>query len=277
MPSESLRESVNTDIHLIEGRGVEGGAGNAKAHTLLNRRSSLPLFAQLTTELREELNRDLRSGRLKPGDLFATEKNLCRKYGVSTITAKRVLDDLESEGLVIRHRGRGTFVAHPRVSQNLDHFYRFTTAMADQGFQPTWRNLNIARAIPSSSIRSLLGLDAGEKVIQIERLRLLNDEPFFLHTSYLPQELFPGLEQENHDRTALYDLLAQKYNVVPVKCQDTFEPVLLHRRAAILLQVPPRSAGMLLERVAYSAEEVPIEISRGVIRGDRCRLTVDLR
>jgi len=243
----------------------------------LNRSSSLPLFAQLTAELREKLNREIRSGRLKPGDLFVTERMLCHEYGVSVITAKRVLDDLESEGLVIRHRGRGTFVARPRVNQSLDHFYRFTTAMTEQGFQPTWRNLSIDKGTPPSNIRNVLGLDAGEKVVQIERLRLVNGEPYFLHVSYLPHKLFPGLDREDHANVALYDLLAQKYKTIPVRCQDTFEPVLLHRRAALLLQVAPRSAGMLLERIAYSAEDVPIEVSRGVIRGDRCRLTVHLR
>lgn len=255
---------------------VEDRAASPDAPLLLDRASSLPLFAQMTSQLREQLSRHLRSGEFKPGDLFATEKALCQKYRVSTITAKRVLDDLESEGLLVRHRGRGTYVAQPRVCQNLDHFYRFTTAMLNQGLRPTCKNLSVGTATPETSVSKVLGLGPGEKVVRIERLRLVNDEPFFLHNSYLPQRLFPGLEREDHEGIALYDLLGRKYNVTPVRCQDTFEPVLLHRRAAVLLQVAPRSAAMLLERVAYTAEGIPVEFSRGVIRGDRCQLTVHL-
>ncbi|HET7099666.1 MAG TPA: GntR family transcriptional regulator [Terriglobia bacterium] len=242
----------------------------------LDRRSSMPLFVQLTTELREQLNSGMSTGRLKAGDFFTTERFLCRKYRVSTITAKRALDELESDGLVVRHRGRGTFVARSLVIQNLDHFYRFTTAMQAQGFQPTWKNLRIDTAKPEAGVRKLLGLSEDEKVIRIERLRLLNGEPYFLHTSHLPTSLFPDLEHQDHEGVALYDLLAQNYHVAPARCQDTFEPVLLKKRAASLLQVPARSAGMLLRRVTFTAEGVPIELSRGVIRGDRCRLTVDL-
>jgi len=269
MMSQGLNENAGTLVCLSDSR--------TDSASPVDRTSSLPLFAQLTSELKEQLNREMCSGKLKAGDFFTTEKFLCQKYGISTITAKRALDELESEGLVVRHRGRGTFVARSLVIQNLDHFYRFTTAMQAQGLQPTWKNLRIDTARPEASIRKLLGLIGGEKVVRIERLRLLNDEPFFLHTSYLPTNLFPDLEHQDHESVALYDLLAQNYHVAPVRCQDTFEPVLLKKRAANLLQVPPRSAGMLLRRVAFTSEGVPVELSRGVIRGDRCRLTVDLR
>lgn len=269
MASQGLKENGGSAVCLSDSR--------VDALSPVDRRNSLPLFVQLTSELRERLNREMCSGKLKAGDFFTTEKFLCRKYGVSTITAKRALDELESEGLVVRHRGRGTFVARSLVIQNLDHFYRFTTAMKAQGFQPTWKNLRIDTANPDLNVRRLLGLSDAESVVRIERLRLLNGEPFFLHTSYLPKSLFPDLEQKDHENVALYDLLAQNYHVAPVRCQDTFEPVLLKKRAANLLQVPPRSAGMLLRRVAFTAEGVPVELSRGVIRGDRCRLTVDLR
>ncbi len=255
---------------------VERGGGDV-SESNLDHRSSLPLFAQLTERLQERLEHGLRSGTLKPGDFFATEKALCRDYGVSTITAKRALDELESLGRVVRHRGRGTFVASPRVTQVLEHFYRFTTEMQKQGFHPSWKNLRLGVEKATPIVRRPLALADGERVLRIERLRFLNDEPFFLHTSYLPERLFPGLEHEDHDNVALYDLLARKYNTSPVRCQDSFEPILVRAEAAQLLQVPPRSAGMWLERIAFSVEGIPIEYSRGVIRGDRCQLRVELK
>ncbi|MGH9652917.1 MAG: GntR family transcriptional regulator [Bryobacteraceae bacterium] len=258
-------------------RGRPAASKPTAARTSLNRGSPVPLFAQITQKLRESLQQDLRSGRLKPGDFFITEKAICEQFGVSVITAKRVLDDLESEGVVARQQGRGTYVAPSRVSQVLDHFYRFATGMEQQGFHPTWKNLKIDVARSEAKIAKPLNLAPGARVIRLERLRLLNEEPYFLQTSYLPEKLFPGLERENHDGLALYDILEQKYHVQPVHCRDTFEPALVHRREAKLLQVPVRSAGMLLERIAYDAEGRPVELSRGVIRGDRWRLTADLR
>jgi GntR family transcriptional regulator len=243
----------------------------------LDRKSPVPLFVQIIQRLRESLQQDLKSGRLKPGDFFATEKSVCEQFGVSVITAKRVLDDLESEGILIRLQGRGTYVARSRVNQVLDHFYRFATNMEQQGFHPTWKNLSVRITSSEASVAKPLNLESDERVIRLERLRMLNEEPYFLQTSYLPENFFPGLEKENHDAVALYDILGQKYNRQPVRCKDTFEAALVHRRAARLLEVPVRSAGILLERIAYDAEGIPVELSRGVIRGDRWQLSAELR
>jgi GntR family transcriptional regulator len=131
--------------------------------------------------------------------------------------------------------------------------------------------------VAEAKIAKPLLLRLGEQVIFLERLRMINQEPYLLHTSYLPQKLFPGLELEAHDGSALYDILGLRYNRQPVRCKDTFEPLLLTSRAAKLLQVPVRSAGMLVERIAYDAGGTPIELSLGVVRGDRWRLTVELK
>jgi GntR family transcriptional regulator len=237
----------------------------------------VPLFAQITRRLRESLQAGLKSGGLKPGEFFVTEKAVCEQFGVSIITAKRALDDLESEGVLMRLQGRGTFVAHSRVSQVLDHFYRFTTEMEKQGYQPSWKNLGIAVVAADAKVAKDLNLSAGDPVMRLERLRLLNDEPYFLHKSWLPRRLFPGLEDEPHESVALYDILGRKYNRAPVRCRDTFEPALVPQRAARLLQVPVRSAGMLVKRIAYDAEGTPVELSHGIVRGDRWRLSAELK
>ena len=242
----------------------------------LDRGHPLPLYAQVREVLETELALGLSGGLLKPGDFFTTERALCRRFGISAITAKRTLDELESAGRVSRQRGRGTMVAQPRISQTLDHFYRFTTHIASQGLVPSWRNLRVGVARPSRDVARVLGLGAREAVVELRRLRLVDGEPFFLHSSFLPQRLFPGLERYDHEHRSVYDILAREYHRPPVRCRETFEPVLLHQEEARLLGVHPRSAGMRLERLTRSADGAAIEYSRGVLRGDRCRLTVDL-
>jgi GntR family transcriptional regulator len=243
----------------------------------MDRSSPIPLFVQIADKLRETLQADLKSRRLRPGDPFATEKAICEQFGVSVITAKRVLDDLASEGMVIRRQGRGTFVAHPRVLQSFDRFYRFAGEVEKQGYQATWKDLRIGVVVAEAKIAKPLMLRQGAKVIFLERLRMINNEPYLLHTSYLPQTLFPGLEREALESIALYDILGQKYNRQPVRCRDTFEPQLVSASAAALLKVRVRSAGMWVERIAYDAGDQPIELSIGIIRGDRWQLTAELK
>lgn len=242
----------------------------------LDQANPLPLYAQVQERLKAALDHGLRTGQYKPGDFFTTEKDLCRQFQVSAITAKRALDELETEGALVRQRGRGTYVAQPRFPQVLDHFYRFTTYMREHGFLPSSQTLAVRTSHPDARVAAALGLKRNEAVVEIDRLRSVNGEPFFLQTSSLPLSLFPGLDKFDHADQSLYEILSSRYHLPPTHCTDTFEPVLLRKHEMRLLQTSARIPGMLLERIAYSGE-TPVEFSHGVIRGDRCRLTVDLR
>lgn len=250
---------------------VEAEMGGAGEHP------STPLYARIKSILAGEIQAGLQAGRLRPGDFFTTEKILCQRFAVSAITAKRALDELEAVGQLTRHRGRGTHIAQPRISQELDGFYRFTTHVASQGLEPSWRNRRIAVETPAPEVTARLGLRRREKVVAIERLRLVNGEPFFLHTSYVPLALFPGLMDKDHARRSLYEIFANDYQRPPVSCRESYEPVLLHQQEAKLLGVRPRAAGMKLERLTLGGDGRAIEFSSGLLRGDRCRLTVELR
>lgn len=236
-----------------------------------------PLYARIQEALAGEIRAGLREGRLKPGDFFTTERIVCRRFRVSAITAKRALDELEALGQLTRHRGRGTHVAQPRIQQVLDHFYRFTTHLASQGLEPSWRLRRVGVESPGPEVAARLGIKRRDKVVAIERLRLVNGEPFFWHTSFVPSRLFPGLESKDHAQRSLYEIFASDYQHPPVSCQESYEPVLLHQEEARLLGVRPRAAGMRLERLTMGGDGQPIEFSSGLVRGDRCRLTVDLR
>lgn len=246
------------------------------AEPSLDQNSPLPLYAQLRQHLEEELAARLRAGECRPGDFFTTEKQVCQRFAVSAITAKRALDDMEAEGRLVRQRGRGTFVAQPRIQQVLDHFYRFTTYMQEHGLRPESRLLELRTAVPDAHVAASLRIAPGETALEIDRLRLVNGEPFFLQTSYLPLTRLPGIAGLDHQARGLYEILAEEYQLAPTRCTDTFEPVLLRKHEIERLETRARIPGLRLERITWSGE-TPVEFSRGVIRGDRCRLTVDLR
>jgi DNA-binding LacI/PurR family transcriptional regulator len=65
------------------------------------------LFAWVKSALRDAISR----GEYSPDQAFITQREIVERFGVSTTTAVRALNDLVAEGLVVRHRGRGTFVA----------------------------------------------------------------------------------------------------------------------------------------------------------------------
>lgn len=238
--------------------------------------SALPLYARIKRQLQEIIVAGLRSGQVQAGAFFTTEKDICRDFRVSAITAKRALDELEADGVLVRQRGRGTFIAQTRIPQVLDHFYRLTDVMQGMGLESSRRVLRIGVGMPDSRVAEALGLRGRERVVEIERLYSVNGEPFLLQTSHLPVKLFPGMDKQDHAQVSLYTLMEQRYSLAPDRCSDSFEPVLLHKHDARLLLAQPRMPGLRIERLTYSGDR-PVEFARGVIRGDRCRITVNLR
>lgn len=236
---------------------------------------ALPLYAQLRRLLAAELDAKLRAGACRPGDFFTTEGDLCRRFGVSNITARRAMNELEAEGRLSRQRGRGTFVAQPRLPQELDRFDRFSASVREHGMKPSCRTLAVRRRTAAGAVACALDLAPARRVIEIERLRAVNGEPYFLHSSFLCPKRLPGIEAQDHEKRGLYAILAEDYHLRPTRCVDSFEPVVLRRRESQLLGSAPGAPGMRVERITYSGD-TPVEYSRGVMRGDRCRLVVDL-
>ncbi len=239
------------------------------------REYALPLYARVRRELQQLITAGLRSGEIQAGAFFTTEKDVCRDFDVSAITAKRALDELEADGVLVRQRGRGTFIAQARIPQVLDHFYRLTEVMQEMGRESSRKVLRIGVGMPDSRVTEVLGLRGRERVVEIERLYFIDGQPFLLQTSHLPVKLFPGMDKQDHDQASLYALMDQRYHLAPDRCSDSFEPVLLHKRDAHLLLAQPRMPGLRVERLTYSGDR-PVEFARGIIRGDRCRLTVHL-
>ena len=85
----------------------------------IDRDSPLPYYAQLKAILAA----DLEAERLLPGDRLPGEHELCETYGVSRTVVRQTLGELEAEGRLRRHKGRGTFVASPKVAEAMtQHF-----------------------------------------------------------------------------------------------------------------------------------------------------------
>lgn len=243
----------------------------------IDRSALLPLYFQLKEALREQIKEGLQSGELSPGDYFTSEKELCKKYDVSNITVKRALNELVNEGLLVRQQGRGTFVARPKIEQGLQSFYSITTSLQEKGIRPSSKVLEVGVTPATKGVARHLDLEGeGQEVVKLVRLRLADEEPFALETSYLPSKLFPDLANYNLSVIPLYDLLSQKYGVEPIKAQEFFEPTLVDQYEAMVLGVKQGSPALLLERITYTLNDRPIELCKGVIRGDRCRLSVEL-
>ncbi len=228
--------------------------------------SVIPLYHQLKEILRAQIEERT----FKPHQQIPSEHELQKTYGLSRATVRKAINSLVREGLVYRLHGKGTFVAEPKDRQHIT-LDSFTANMRAYGFVPS--TIVLEKALLSDvelEMGRKLGIEPGEPVVMVKRLRFLDGEPILLATSYLPARLFPGLEQEELTGS-LYRTLVEKYDVTPSWGEDFIEPVIISQDEANALGCVPGSPALLIERHAYTADNDLVEVCFSLIRGDQSK------
>lgn len=239
------------------------------ASTLELDRNGPPAYVQII----DWIDAAVALGELSPGDRLPSERELAAKLGVSRMTLRQALATLEARGLVNRSIGRrgGTFVASPKVERDVSAFAGLSEQLRRQNVTAGARVVAAVEAPASESVATALGLDAGDLVGEIVRVRLADREPLALERSTFSLARFPGLL--DLDLTgSLYDVLAEHYDEPPTHAVERMEPVLAAETEADLLGVALGAPLMLVERTAYAVSGEAVEFARDVFRGDRTRI-----
>lgn len=237
----------------------------------LNRGNGVPAHVQIERWLLGAIA----SGELAGGTRLPSERHFAAALGVSRMTLRQSLGMLERRGLLTRVMGRhgGTFVVQPKVECDLTTLTGFTEQLRRRGMTAGARVVSAAREAAGPATAKALDLAENAPVYLIVRVRLANGQPLALEHSYFPAEAFPGLLDQAMGGS-LYALLEAHYGRRPQRAFESMEPVRARAAQARLLEVPKDSALMLIERIAYAADGVPVEFARDLYRGDRTRVVV---
>ena len=241
---------------------------------MLDERSPVPLYYQLQEIIRSRIE----SGQWGPGQQLPPEAELCEEFSLSRGTVRQALADLVREGMLHRRRGKGSFVATSKIPQDL---MRIASGFSDYAKQVTGTELGsrliAVNVIPASKSRAeKFGVPEGSEIVEVRKVKLANGQPYFLATSHVPAVLCPGLEKEDHSTGSLFQLLREKYGIQVTRVEGWFEPILVNEYEATVLDVEKGSPGMLYERVRYAAGNLPVMLSKHIIRGDMCRMTFQI-
>jgi GntR family transcriptional regulator len=235
--------------------------------------SKLPLYHQLYELLRNKIRRR----EWKPGVLMPSESKLMVQYGVSRVTVRQAFEALANDGLVYRQRGRGTFVAHPRIEQGLTRIITFTEDMRQRGFRPGTEVLS-ATIIPApEKVANTLQVSLGEEVVRLVRLRLADDEPMSIEEAYLIHKYCPGLLDRDYRAAPLREVLDREFGLRWGRSKQTIRAVAASKETADHLRIPAGSPLLAIERISYSDKDVPAEYLMLLHRGDRYALHGELR
>ena len=241
--------------------------------TPVDHNSPIPFYVQVKEALRERIER----GEWKPGDQLPSEPEFCRMFDVSRIVIRQALKEMSYEGLVVRKRGKGTFVAEPKIVEGLvQELTGFHQDMTRRGHRPVSQVLKQVVVPANPKVAAHLDIHPGTPVLQIDRLRSVGGEPIVLVTTYLPSRLVPGLEHEDFSQQSLYELLEKRLGLVIARGRRTISAVAANEQEAQLLQIEKGFPLIVLDSVSYLADGTPIEYYRALHRGDRSSFEVEL-
>ena len=238
----------------------------------LNKQSFTPLYHQIEQALR----RRIAGGELSPGAAIS-ERELSERLGVSRMTARQALSALRDEGLIYSERGRGTFVAEPKLNVHTRQLLGFSEDMRRRGLEPGSRLISFRRFQPEAAQAQRLGLRAGDEAFELTRLRLADRVPMAYEMCVLPAQLCPQLKRADVERGSLYQLLEQRYGVHLGYADEVLEAACATKAAAAALSIKPRAPVLVVQRTVYAADDSIIEIVRSVYRGDRYQATIQLK
>ena len=239
----------------------------------IDKGSPLPYYVQL----KEILRGYIENGEWQIGSQIPSEPDLCEVFNISRTVVRQALKELTYEGLLVREKGRGTFVAGPKISERLvQELTGFYQDMAERGHPPVSKVLK-QQIIPSSpKVALFLGLQPGTSVIEIERLRFVQNEPIVLVSTYLPYNICPQLLVTDLTRRSLYEYLETECGRFIARGRRTIEAVPANEYEARLLQVQTGAPLILLDSVSYLEDGTPLEYYHALHRGDRSRFDVEL-
>jgi len=242
-----------------------------KKIALLDHDSKIPLHKQAENQLRELIKHP----DFKDGKLFPKEVDLAKRWGISRNTLRQAIAVLVNEKLLERKKGSGTIVSQNRITTNLNNWMSFTHEMEDLGLE--FKNLSLhAEMVPANAkVAKHLQINEGDEVLLLQRTRSIDDSPMVYFESYFHPRI--GLSVDENFEIPLYEILGDKYNVVPVYSQEKLKAIAASKRIAGLLKIEKDQPVLERKREVLDTARKPIEYNICYYRNDWFTYTIEIK
>jgi GntR family transcriptional regulator len=216
------------------------------------------------------------SGKLKPNDSLPSERELSETYKISRMTVRQAITNLVNKGYLHRLQGKGTFVSEKKLEQDLQRLTSFTEDMKRRGLEPGNKLLKFDLIDPDHEIQSKLLLDEKERVYQIQRIRLANNQPIGIETSYIPEKFAPDLNEEILN-SSIYNYIENTRQLSIGHATQVIESSIVNEMEMKLLHVKKGDPVLLIERHTFLENEIPLEIVKSTYRSDKYKFTITIK
>lgn len=222
--------------------------------------------ARLYEVISRDLTEQITSGRLKPGQRLDSETNLAARYGVSRMTVRQALGVLESDELVARRHGSGTFVTeHRDIKRRANRLAPFNEELGIEADDITTTLLEREVAQPPEGISRTLFNAIGPTAVHLVRLRSYKGRPITVQDSWIPYLLAPQLAHGRLIQGSVYKTLASRSGIEIARAEQQVTATNATPDFAQLLQIEEGSALIKTRRVSRLASGTVIEVAESVM------------
>jgi GntR family transcriptional regulator len=224
---------------------------------LIDQASPVPVFVQVEQDIR----RQILAGAYKSGDRLPRETELAKIYGISRMTVRHALEGLANSKMIRRAHGVGTTVISPPAPLvfNLGLMVSFSDQLRQQGY--SLKTVIDMQAVvrPPDHISKALRMRAGEKAIAIRRVRVVENHPLALTTSWLSAKRFPGLVERELSQGSLWATLEEHYGIAVKNSENAVEVITATALEAHLLHIAAEAELLSFSGVVYDISDEPVE------------------
>lgn len=225
---------------------------------------AVPLHAQIQRTLRARIL----EGRYAPLSRMPSEAELGVEFGVSRITVRQALGDLQKAGLIFTLQGKGSFVAKPKAFQNVTQLTGLAESLSAMGYEVLneLQALRFRRAEPA--VTAALALPAKARVCEIRRVRLINREPVSLELTYVPEALGRQLARADLVTRDIFLILENDCGLALGHADLKIDATLADAELARVLRVDEGAPVLRIERLTHDADGRPIDYEHLYYRAD---------
>jgi GntR family transcriptional regulator len=232
----------------------------ANLHMTEHSSSKTVVGMTLYKEVQQQMLLALSAGEWQPGEAIPAERRLCERFSVSIGTLRKAIDELVAEGILIRHQGRGTFVATHNRDQHWFRYFKIARH-GESKTHPSPTLVDFAKGKADKEACEKLGIPGASKAFQFINVLRLNGEPALVDEITLPETLFAGLTRARLEQrpSTLYNFYQAEFGLNVIGIDERLRATLANARHAELLGIKPGTPLLVVRRIALSYKEQPVE------------------
>jgi GntR family transcriptional regulator len=237
---------------------------------VLDSSSFVPYYEQIVDQVRTLIKKN----KLRQGQTFCSEGDIARVLGVSKMPVRQAFQKLRSEGLLVIAKGKRPVIGSGRVPWNFQQLRGFSEEMRRRGLVPSAKLLSMELVEPELDVAQALKLTPEERVYRATRLRFVNSDPVAVVTSYLPARIFAGIDRQDLERQSLYHVFEHAYKRKLQWAEEVIGAAVAGEEDARVLEATAGSPILVIKETTYDTQNIAIEYSVSLLRGDRYTASV---